>query len=300
MPSTPSAMWVPNAGIQATDELQLEPGARGRGVGRVANQATIAQHELDAARRPCAVALASAALARSGTSTSAPTSGHQEQDQQERVAPGVRRDHANRTASMRRDDEDRAAEHGQGVGPDEAGLQPAQPPGAAAEQRRPVPLTTPSTPRLSKNTRARVSQMPGPRDERLVDRVGVQVAAGRAHRQRHRLRALHRRRAAGRRPGRRPARRARRAPSTSHGTTACGSAPPSSSSQLAERRREPLAAARRESRTPAKTEPNASTIIGDRHRRPATRAGGSARPSGAVRFSQRCSPKNVMSTRRVM
>ena len=42
-------------------------------------------------------------------------------------------------------------------------------------------MTAPSTPRLSKKTRARVRQWPGPLEDRLVDRVGVEVLRAAGH-----------------------------------------------------------------------------------------------------------------------
>ena len=114
----------------------------------------------------------------------------------------------------RRHHEQRAGEHGQRVRPDEAGLQPPQPAGAAADRGgEPVdqPVDAPVV---------EVDQRPGEEDarlleDRLVERVGVEVAPGGGDQRAGRL-LLQRGAVAEQRPGQQR-RRARSGPATAIG-----------------------------------------------------------------------------------
>ena len=123
--------------------LELEAGARLGGRYRVGDHVTAASTICSSAE-PSATCLATRGLLpqrvhRPGRRRS----GNTQQDGKQEV-------HANTHREESADDEDGAAEHAQRVRADEAGLQPAQPARSRRRAPPPVPLTSPSTPRLSK------------------------------------------------------------------------------------------------------------------------------------------------------
>ena len=141
MPSIPSANWVPNAGIHSTHELELEADAGLGGVHRVGEPRQRREHDLQQRR-------ADRDLLGRGR-VAAQRVHHQGADQREHQQDGEQEVHANTTARrapMTRTEPPSMLSAYERTKPVcSLRSRPELPPSAAA-----VPLTSPSTPRLSK------------------------------------------------------------------------------------------------------------------------------------------------------
>ena len=154
MPSTPKEVHA-EALIQTQSCRELEPGGAGPVSKREADDG---EATTSAARRPARPAWPAGLRLR-----------QREDDQRADQRDAATKDRPGEAVHARSlephhasssDDGDGAAEHGQRVGAHEPGLgssQSAEPPPKPAAR----PFTAPSTPRLSKNTSARVSHCPG-------------------------------------------------------------------------------------------------------------------------------------------
>ena len=186
MPSIPNASRVPNAGIQSMAYSSWKRVPDCGGGHRVGEPHDDHQHELGQ-RHAHRDQLRRGGLAAQGVQRDRSRERKQDQRGQEHVSAV----HTNLTASRRRDDEHRAAQHRERVGPDEARLQPSQSARAAAQERgRAVDHSVhPAVVDVDEEPRQPGA---GRRDERFVDRVGVQVAPRGLHGPRHVPRPLHR------------------------------------------------------------------------------------------------------------